>query len=37
MFMQGVLKMFNVIIQQQNAAAQRSAEKLKKAAEGEED
>ena|ERR1700721_1890580 len=36
MFIQGMLRMFNVIIQQQNEAAKRSAEVLKKAAEGEE-
>jgi hypothetical protein len=35
-FIQGMLKMFNVLIQQQNEAAKRSAEVLKKAAEGEE-
>ncbi len=34
-FMQGMLKMFNVLIQQQNEAAKRAAEKLKKAIEGE--
>lgn len=37
MFMQGMLKMFNVLIQQQNEAAQRSAERLKKAIEGEQE
>jgi hypothetical protein len=36
MFIQGLLRMFNVIIQQQSEAAKRSAEVLKKAAEGEE-
>lgn len=36
MFMQGMLKMFNVIIQQQDAAYKRANEKLKKAEEGEE-
>ena len=36
MFMQGMLKMFNVIIQQQNEAYKRSNEKLKRAIEGEE-
>jgi hypothetical protein len=36
MFMQGLLKMFNVLIQQQNQAAQRANEKLKKAIEGED-
>jgi len=37
MFMQGMLKMFNVLIQQQNEAAQRAAERLKKAEEGEQE
>jgi hypothetical protein len=36
MFMQGMLKMFNVIIQQQNEAYQRSNEALKKAARGDD-
>ena len=36
MFMQGILKMFNVIIQQQNASYHRSNEQLKKAIEGQE-
>lgn len=36
MFMQGMLKMFNILIQQQNAAYKRSNEQLKKAAEGED-
>lgn len=35
-FMQGMLKMFNVLIQQQNEAAKRANEKLKKAIEGED-
>lgn len=35
MFMQGLLKMFNVIIQQQNQAAERAARQMKKAEEGE--
>jgi hypothetical protein len=35
MFIQGILKMFNVLIQQQNAAAERAAQQLKKAEEGE--
>lgn len=37
MFMQGMMKMFNVIIQQQDAAAKRASDKLKKAEEGEDD
>ena len=37
MFMQGLLKMFNVIIQQQNEAYRRANEKLKKAAEGKDE
>ena len=37
MFMQGMLKMFNLIIQQQNAAYQRANEKLRKVAEGEDE
>ncbi len=36
MFMQGMLKMFNVIIQQQNEAYKRANEKLKRAAQGDE-
>lgn len=36
MFMQGMLRMFNVLIQQQNEAYQRSNEQLKKAAQGDE-
>lgn len=36
MFMQGILKMFNVLIQQQNEAAKRAADKLKKAIEGDD-
>lgn len=36
MFMQGMLKMFNVIIQQQNEAYHRSNEQLKKAEQGED-
>jgi hypothetical protein len=36
MFMKGMLKMFNVLIQQQNAAAQRANDKLKRAIEGDE-
>jgi hypothetical protein len=36
MFMQGMLKMFNVLIQQQNEAYHRSNEQLKKAEEGDE-
>ncbi len=36
LFMQGLLKMFNVIIQQQTAAAHRAAEQMKKAEEGED-
>jgi hypothetical protein len=35
MFMQGILKMFNVLIQQQNASYQRSNEQLRKAEKGE--
>ncbi len=37
MFLQGMMKMFNVIIQQQDAAAKRASDKLKKAEEGEDD
>jgi hypothetical protein len=37
MFMQGMLKMFNVVIQQQQAAYQRANQKLRKAEEGNED
>ena len=36
MFMQGMLRMFNIIIQQQNDAYQRANEKLKRAIEGED-
>lgn len=36
MFMQGILKMFNVLLQQQNDAAKRAADALKKAETGEE-
>jgi hypothetical protein len=36
MFMQGMQKMFNVLIQQQNEAYHRSNEQLKKAEQGEE-
>jgi hypothetical protein len=35
-FLQGIMKMFNVVIQQQQAAAARANEQLKKAASGEE-
>jgi hypothetical protein len=37
MFLQGLLKTFNIVIQQQNQAAQRANQKLKKAAEGNDD
>jgi hypothetical protein len=37
MFIQGMMKMFNVMIQQQDAAAKRAAQKLKKAEEGQDD
>ena len=37
MFLQGLLKMFNVLIQQQEAAAKRSAQRLKDAISGEQD
>ena len=37
MFMQGMMKMFNVIIQQQDAAAKRARDKMKKAEQGEDD
>ncbi len=36
LFIEGMMKMFNVLIQQQNAAAKRASEKLKKAIEGED-
>jgi hypothetical protein len=36
LFMEGMLKMFNVLIQQQNAAAKRASEQMKKAIEGDE-
>jgi hypothetical protein len=35
MFLNGMLKMFNVLIQQQQRAAKRAADVLKKAAEGD--
>jgi len=36
MFIQGIMKMFNVIIQQQNEAAQRASRHLKDVIEGKE-
>jgi hypothetical protein len=36
MFMQGMLKMFNLLIQQQSAAYKRANEQLKKAVKGDE-
>lgn len=36
LFIQGMMKMFNILIQQQNAAAKRASEKLRKASEGED-
>lgn len=36
MFIQGIMKMFNVIIQQQNAAYQRANQHLKRVIEGDE-
>lgn len=36
MFVRGILKMFNVVIQQQNEAYQRANEQLRKAEKGEE-
>ena len=35
-FLQGMMKMFNVIIQQQDAAAKRSAQRLKDAISGDQ-
>ncbi len=36
MFIQGMMKMFNVVIQQQNESYRRSNEQLKKAEQGDE-
>jgi hypothetical protein len=36
MFVQGIMKMFNVLIQQQNAAAKRASDVMKKAETGDE-
>ena len=36
MFVQGLLKMFNVMIQQEQKRAKEASEKLKRAAEGED-
>ncbi len=35
MFMNGLLKMFSIVIQQQQEAAKRAADKMKQAAEGD--
>lgn len=36
MFINGIMKMFNVIIQQQTEAAKRASQKLKRSIEGED-